>query len=66
MFKIDQDIKLDGEDWTIINIGKITETETFLHCAHKTRGEHQANGFSFAQIACWVNNKTLETRQLVG
>tara|TARA_R110000744_G_scaffold348517_1_gene454111 strand:- start:1679 stop:1879 length:201 start_codon:yes stop_codon:yes gene_type:complete len=62
MFNIDQDIKLDGEDWTVINIGATTETETFLHCANKTRGRHQANGFNPAQIGCWVNNKTLETR----
>lgn len=63
MFKQGQEIKLRGEEWKILTVGATNGRETVLHCAHKTKGVHQRNGFEPGKIMVWVDHKTLETRR---
>jgi hypothetical protein len=55
MYKMDQVIEVDGEQWRILGIGVTREDgATYLHLASLTRGTKQRNGFCPAQICVWL------------
>ena len=57
MFKINDVIRYENEDWRIVGIGAKEEYHTFLHLASTTRFRMQRNGPVPVQKAVWVLNQ---------
>lgn len=53
-------IQHDGEEWRVINVGAKDGDRLLCHLASTTRGRHQRNGWSPAQIGDWIDIDTLE------